>query len=56
LAKALQFGMTTGAITLLCRHGKLTEEEGMQQIVAAGFGGTLATRIWDRLVRAYVQP
>lgn len=56
LARALQFGMATGAITLLCRHGKLTEDEGMQQIVAAGFGGTLATRIWDRLVRAYVQP
>lgn len=56
LARALQFGLATGAITLLCRHGKLAEDQAMAQIEAAGHGGPLATRIWDRLVRAYVRP
>lgn len=56
LAKALHFGLATGAITLLCRHGRLSEAEAVQQIAAAGHEGPLATRIWDRMVRAYVRP
>lgn len=56
LARALQFGLLTGAITLLCRHGRLTEEQGLEQIAAAGFDGPQASRVWDRLVRAYVRP
>ncbi len=56
LSKALQFGLVTGAVTLLCRHQKLTEAEALQQIDAAGFGGAQSVRVWDRLVRAYIRP
>jgi HD-like signal output (HDOD) protein len=56
LSQALQFGLLTGAMTVLCKQGKLTEGAGLQRIEAAGFEGTQATRIWDRIVRAYVRP
>jgi HD-like signal output (HDOD) protein len=56
LARALQFGLYAGGLALLCRHGKLTEEESEAQITAGEFQGPLATRVWERLVRAYVRP
>lgn len=56
LSQALHFGLLTGAMTTLCRQGKLTEAAALQRIEAAGFEGTQATRIWDRIVRAYVRP
>jgi HD-like signal output (HDOD) protein len=56
LSQALQFGLLTGAMTMLCRQGKQSEEVGLQRIEAGGFAGTPAARIWDRLLRAYVRP
>jgi HD-like signal output (HDOD) protein len=56
LARALQFGLLAGAAALLCRHGRLDEARAVQQIEAAGFGGTQSERVWDRLVQAYVRP
>jgi len=56
LARALQFGLHTGALTLLCRHGQLSEETAMQQMAPAGFSGAASERIWERLMRAYVRP
>lgn len=56
LAKAVKFGLLTGAATALCRHGLLTEEPARLQIVANGFDGVHVARIWDRLVRAYIRP
>jgi HD-like signal output (HDOD) protein len=56
LARALRFGRLAGAVILLCRHQRLSEAEGLQELVAAGFGGPQCERIWDRLVRAYVRP
>jgi HD-like signal output (HDOD) protein len=56
LARALQFGLHAGALTLLCKRGRLTEQEAGDQIVSGGFEGPVATRVWDRLLRAYVRP
>jgi HD-like signal output (HDOD) protein len=56
LARALRFGRLAGAIILLCRHQRLSEAEGSQELASAGFGGPQTERIWDRLVRAYVRP
>jgi HD-like signal output (HDOD) protein len=56
LALALQFGLLTGAMTLLCKQGKLVPEAAFEQIEADGFQGTPAERIWDRMQRAYVRP
>ncbi len=56
LARALQFGLHAGALTLLCKRGRLTEEEAGEQITSGGFQGPVATRVWDRLVRACVRP
>jgi HD-like signal output (HDOD) protein len=56
LAHALKFGLYTGGLALLCRHGKLTEEEAEAQVTSGEFQGPLATRVWERLVRAYVRP
>jgi HD-like signal output (HDOD) protein len=56
LARALQFGLMAGGLTLLCRHGRLTEEAAEEQITAGEFQGPLATRVWERLVRAYIRP
>lgn len=56
LTRALRFGLTAGAVTLLVRSGKLTEEAGAEQIGAAGFTGPVVDRTWDRLVRAYIRP
>jgi HD-like signal output (HDOD) protein len=56
LARALQFGLHAGALTLLCKRGKLTEQEAEEQINTGEFQGPAAARVWDRLVRAYVRP
>jgi HD-like signal output (HDOD) protein len=56
LARALRFGRLAGAVILLCRHQRLSEAEGLQELAAAGFGGPQCERIWERLVRAYVRP
>ncbi len=56
LARALHFGLTAGGLTLLCRHGKLTEEAAEEQITTGEFQGPLANRVWERLVRAYIRP
>lgn len=56
LERALQFGLLAGGLTLLCRHGRLTEFEAQDQLDAAGFQGPAAGRIWERLLRAYVRP
>ncbi|MEO6079804.1 MAG: HDOD domain-containing protein [Steroidobacteraceae bacterium] len=56
LARALQFGLLSGAMIMLCARGKLTEPAGLEGIEAGGFQGTASARIWERLVRAYVRP
>jgi HD-like signal output (HDOD) protein len=56
LARALRFGRLAGAVILLCRHQRLSEDEGLQELTTAGFSGPQCERIWDRLVRAYVRP
>jgi HD-like signal output (HDOD) protein len=56
LARALHFGLQAGGLTLLCKHGQLTEEAAEEQITTGEFQGPLATRVWERLVRAYVRP
>ncbi len=56
LARALQFGLHAGALTLLCKRGRLTEEEAGDQIASGDFQGPAASRVWERLVRAYVRP
>ena len=56
LAHALRFGRLAGAVILLCRHQRLTEAQGLQELVAAGFTGPQCERIWERLLRAYVRP
>jgi HD-like signal output (HDOD) protein len=56
LARALQFGLLTGAVTLLCKHGRLDDTAALARIKAAGFQEPSAERIWDRLFRAYVRP
>jgi HD-like signal output (HDOD) protein len=55
LAQALYFGLYAGALTLLCKHERLTEEAAAAQLAAGGFEGTHVERIWDRLMRAYVR-
>jgi HD-like signal output (HDOD) protein len=56
LSQALQFGLLTGAMTMLCKRGKQSEEAGLERIEAGGFAGTQAGRIWERLMKAYVRP
>jgi len=56
LTRALQFGLFTGAATALCRNKLLSEEQALNQIIASGFEGTHVSRVWDRLVRAYIRP
>ncbi len=56
LTRALQFGLLAGAATTLCRHRLLTVEIAGRQIAAAGFEGQHATRVWDRLMQAYISP
>jgi HD-like signal output (HDOD) protein len=56
LARALRFGLLAGGLALLCKHGKLSEEAAAEQIEVSEFSGPTATRVWERLVRAYVHP
>ncbi len=56
LSQALQFGLLAGAVTLLCKHGKLPADQALQRIVAEGFPAARVERIWDRMLRAYVTP
>jgi HD-like signal output (HDOD) protein len=53
LSRSLQFGLTAGATVLLHRAGKVTAEQGLGAIEAAGFAGGPVPRIWDRLLLAY---
>lgn len=55
LTRALQFGLLAGAATTLCRHRLLSEEMAVKQLAANGFDGPLVTRVWDRLVQAYIR-
>jgi hypothetical protein len=55
VSQALQFGLLTGALTLLCKHGKLPADQALERM-EAGFPGVQAGRIWDRMLRAYVTP
>jgi hypothetical protein len=56
LARALRFGLLTGALALLCRNARLTQDQAVQQLDAAGFGDAQAARVWDRMLQAYVRP
>jgi HD-like signal output (HDOD) protein len=56
LTRALQFGLLCGAVTLLCRSGRLAASEGEAQLASAGFSDAQVARIWDRMLRAYVHP
>ncbi len=40
LARALQFGLYAGALTLLCKRGQMTEADAEQQLAAGEFQGT----------------
>ncbi len=55
LARALQFGLYAGALTLLCKRGQMTEADATEQLQAGEFQGPAAARVWDRLVLAYVR-
>jgi HD-like signal output (HDOD) protein len=56
LSRALRFGLLAGALAMLARHKRISEEDAMAQISAHGFAGPQTDRIWERLVRAYVRP
>ena len=55
LSRALRFGRAAGAITLLCRRGSMTAEAGRARLSAAGYDGVQIDRIWERMVKAYVE-
>lgn len=56
LSHALRFGLLAGAVTILCRKDKLSEDAGLAAIEAGGFAGQPTPRIWERLLLAYVRP
>jgi HD-like signal output (HDOD) protein len=56
LGNALRFGRLAGALTLLCKHGKLAENDVLPIFTQAGYTGPHTTRVWERLVKAYVRP
>ncbi len=55
LTRALQFGLLTGAATVLCRHKLLAEDQAVKQIAASGFEGPHVARVWERLAQAYIR-
>lgn len=54
LARTLEFGLLAGALTLLCRRGRFTQQQALEQLSLAGFSGPVTERIWDRLASAYI--
>lgn len=54
LARTLEFGLLAGALTLLCRRGRFTQKQAVEQLALAGFSGAVTERIWDRLASAYI--
>jgi HD-like signal output (HDOD) protein len=56
LAQALQFGLLLGSLTLLCKYEQRAPDSVLPQLAAAGFSGPNAERVWERMLRAYVQP
>lgn len=54
LARTLEFGLLAGALTLLCRRGRFTQQQAVEQLSLAGFSGPVTERIWDRLASAYI--
>ena len=55
LGRALRFGRAAGAVALLCRRGTMTAEEGRARLAAGGHAGAQIDRIWERMVKAYVE-
>jgi HD-like signal output (HDOD) protein len=56
LGNTLRFGRLAGALTLLCKHGTLAESDVLPILAQAGHTGPHITRVWERLVKAYVRP
>lgn len=54
LLDALRFGLLAGALTQLCRHGRITAGVAEEQLALAGYSGKVTDRIWERLVQAYI--
>ena len=55
LSRALRFGRAVGAVTLLCRRGSMTADDGRARLADAGYAGAQVDRIWERMVKAYVE-
>ena len=55
LGRSLKFGRVTGALIVLCRLGRLTEEEARAIVVSGEGRRAQIERLWDRLAAAYIK-
>jgi hypothetical protein len=55
LGRSLRFGRVTGSIIVLCRLGKLTEQEGRAILVAGDDRRSNIGRLWDRFAASYLK-
>ena len=55
LGRSLKFGRVTGALIVLCRLGRVTEQEARAIVVAGEGRRSQVERLWDRLASNYLK-
>jgi HD-like signal output (HDOD) protein len=56
MGRSLKFGRVAGALIVLCRLGRVTEQEARAIIVGGEGRRAQVERLWDRWVGAYLKP
>jgi HD-like signal output (HDOD) protein len=55
LGRSLKFGRVTGALIVLCRLGRITEEDARAIVVSGEGRRSQIERLWDRLAASYLK-
>ena len=55
LGRSLKFGRVTGALIVLCRLGRITEQDARAIVVSGEGRRSQIERLWDRLAAAYIK-
>jgi hypothetical protein len=55
LGRSLKFGRVAGALIVLCRLGRVTEQDARAIVVSGEGRRSQVERLWDRLASSYLK-
>ncbi|HEU4781291.1 MAG TPA: HDOD domain-containing protein [Steroidobacteraceae bacterium] len=56
LGRSLKFGRVVGSLIVLCRLGRITEQEAKAVVISGEGRRSQVERLWDRLASSYLKP